>query len=97
MATKRKSIISNDQRCVFCQTTKGLHRHHIFFGRGRRELSEKYGCWAYVCGAHHNLTNMSVHMNKVMDLSLKELCQAEWEKTFGSREDFIKIFGRNYL
>lgn len=92
-----KSIVSNEKRCIFCDTTVDLHRHHIFFGNGRRELSEKYGCWAFVCAKHHNMSNMSVHRNKTFDLSLKELCQAEWEKYYGSREEFIRIFGRNYL
>ncbi len=92
-----KSIVSKEKRCIFCDTTKDLHRHHIFFGNGRRKLSEKYGCWCFLCGNHHNMTNMSVHMNKFMDLSLKKLCQDEWEKYYGTREDFIRIFGRNYL
>lgn len=97
MATKHKSIISNDRKCVFCNTTEGLHKHHIFFGNGRRGLSEQYGCWCYLCAKHHNLSNISVHMNEVMDRSLKEVAQVKWEERYGTREEFIRIFGRNYL
>lgn len=92
-----KSIVSNDRKCVFCDTTIDLHKHHIFYGRGRRDLSEQYGCWAYVCANHHNMTNMSVHHNKAFDKALKELAQVAWEKKYGTRDDFVKIFGRSYL
>lgn len=92
-----ESIVSNEKRCFVCLTTIGLHRHHIFYGTGGRQLSEDYGCWVYLCGAHHNMTNYSVHFNKDFDLKLKRLCQKKWEAVHGSREDFIKIFGRNYL
>ena len=44
-----KSILQNDKECYLCRrmynlrTTRGLEEHHILFGRGRRELSERYG------------------------------------------------------
>lgn len=43
-----KSILQNDKECYLCRrfynlrTTRGLEEHHILFGRGRRELSERY-------------------------------------------------------
>lgn len=92
-----KSIISNEKFCLICGTPYNLHKHHIFEGTGRRKLSEKYGCWCYLCGRHHNMSNEGVHFNKPLDLSLKQQCQKAWEYQLGTREQFIMLFGRNYL
>ena len=92
-----KSIISNAPKCLVCLTTRNLHRHHVYGGVGRRSKSERYGCWVYLCGRHHNMSNDGVHFNKELDSKIKRQCQKEWEKRYGSREQFIEIFGRNYL
>lgn len=91
-----KSILSNEKECWLCKTEYGLHRHHIYFGTANRKLSEKYGCWVYLCAYHHNMSNEGVHFNRELDLKLKRECQKEYEKD-ESREDFKKIFGKNYL
>lgn len=91
------SIISNEPCCIVCGITYGLHRHHCIYGRGRRQLSEKYGLWVYLCARHHNASNAGVHFNHNFDTKLKQICQKKWEEKNGTREDFIKLFGRNYL
>lgn len=91
-----KSIVSNERICLVCSTTYNLHKHHIFFGSGKRALSEKYGCWCYLCGIHHNLSNAGVHFNKSLDNELKEMCQRRFIEVYPDK-DFLKIFGRNYL
>lgn len=90
-----KSIISNDRKCYVCGTTYNLHRHHIYFSSNRKP-SEKHGFWCYLCGFHHNLSNEGVHFNRELDLKLKEECQRRFEEN-GTREEFVKIIGRNYL
>ena len=90
------SILSNERTCMVCGTTLNLHKHHIFFGTGKRKLSEQYGCWCYLCARHHNMSNEGVHFNKELDTKLKVLCQVEWQKQHPDL-DFIKIFGRNYI
>ena len=92
-----QSILSNEKECYVCHTTEYLHRHHVFEGSARRQQSERHGCWIYLCGKHHNLSNSAIHFNKALDLKVKRECQAEWEKRNGSREDFIRIFGRSYI
>lgn len=93
-----KSIISNEKKCYFCGSPNNLHRHHIFYGRGVRQLSEKFGCWVYLCAYHHNLSNFSVHSNRLADEGLKKYCQSEFETKYRvTREEFIDIFGRSYL
>lgn len=91
-----KSIISNEKYCLVCGLPN-VHKHHIYEGVGRRKLSEKYGCWCFLCPRHHNMSNEGVHFNKTLDLKLKQQCQKAWEFQYGSREEFIKIFNRSYL
>lgn len=92
-----KSLISEDKECWVCHTTLNLHRHHIFYGRDNRTQSELQGCWCYLCGTHHNLSKRGVHFNKELDMRLKQECQRRWESNKGTREDFIRLFGRSYL
>ena len=95
MATK--SIVSNERQCWVCGTTYGLHKHHIYEGTANRKQSEKWGCWVYLCGRHHNLSNEGVHFNKDLDISLKEYTQRRFERCLGTREDFINIFGKSFI
>lgn len=92
-----KSLISDNQVCVVCGTTFNLHRHHIFYGTANRRQSEKYGCTCYLCAHHHNLSQDGVHANRELDLKLKRICQEKWEEEYGTREDFIRAFGKSYL
>lgn len=92
-----KSIMMKDKVCYVCGQRGGLHKHHIFYGTGNRKLSEKYGCWCYLCYSHHNIGDQAVHFNKELDLKLKKQCQIRWEMKNGTREEFIRTFGRNYL
>lgn len=42
------------------------------------------------------MSNEGVHFNRELDLKLKRECQAKFEETH-SREEFMKIIGKNYL
>ena len=92
-----KSIISNKEECLICKTPLYLHRHHIFFGSANRKLSEKYGCWCYLCARHHNMSDEGVHFDKPLDIKLKRYCQQRWEAKYGDREQFIQVFGKSYM
>jgi hypothetical protein len=93
-----KSIISNERACVVCGAENSLHRHHIYHGTANRKLSEKYGCWCYLCARHHNMSDQGVHSDNLLDLKLKKWCQEILEKDYGwTRQRMIKTFGRNYL
>ena len=91
------SIISNKKECFKCHTTYGLHRHHIFEGKNRKN-SDEDGCWIWLCGRHHNLSNEGIHFDKEYDLKIKKLAQGIWLKTYNKTiEDFIQRYRRNYL
>lgn len=93
-----ESVISNERECLVCKTTLQLHRHHIYEGVGRRKISEKYGCWCWLCYRHHNGSEYGVHFNPTLNLKLKKMCQEILEMDRGwTRERFISTFGRNYL
>ena len=93
-----ESIISNKKECLVCGYQRNLDRHHVFGGRtGNRNLSEKDGCWVYLCKVHHTMSNESVHLDNKMNLKLKMECQKRWEEIYGTREDFIKRYGKSYL
>ena len=78
-----------------CGSTYDLHKHHIFFGPNRKK-SEQYGCWVYLCARHHNMSDEGVHFNKTLDMLLKDAGQMMWEKKYGTTDDFIRVFGKNY-
>lgn len=93
-----ESLLSRDKTCYVCGTTQGLHRHHVYAGNGRRDISEREGCWVYLCGPHHNLSDKGVHFNAELDHALKARCERAWMNANSATvSDFIKTFGRNYL
>lgn len=91
-----KSILQSEKYCWVCGAINDLHTHHIYFGTGNRSISENYGFKAYLCGKHHNLSEHGVHFDKSLDLRLKRACQRAFERTH-SRDEFVKIIGKNYL
>lgn len=92
-----KSIIQDKDCCWVCGTTNNLHKHHIFYGTANRKISEQNGFVVKLCARHHNASDQGVHFNKVLDLNLKQVCQREYESQGHTREEFIKLIGRNYL
>lgn len=65
-------------------------------GVANRRLSEKWGCWVYLCYEHHE-GNTGVHHNRDLDLRLKQFAQEVFEAKLGTREDFRRIFGKSYI
>lgn len=91
------TVLQSEKACYVCGTTYNLHSHHVLFGTSNRKKSEKYGLKVWLCAYHHNMSNEGVHFNKALDLKLKTKAQAYYEEHYGTREDFIREFGRNYL
>ena len=90
------SIIQTERKCYICHSRRAIHKHHVFFGRGNREKSEKHGFTVFLCAPHHNMGDNCVHRNREMDLFIKRECQRAFERT-ASRAEFISIIGKNYL
>lgn len=95
-----KSLMSDedDPFCWVCGTTRDLHVHHCFPGYGSRRVSDEEGCWVYLCGYHHNLSDRGVHFDHELDLEIRRECQRRWEEREDAGHDaFIRRFGRSYL
>lgn len=91
-----KSILSTEKRCYLCGSTVNIEDHHIYFGNGLRNKSERHGFKCFLCEFHHRDQRNGVHGNRQIDLRLKQDCQREFEKTH-SHEEFMRIIKRNYL
>ena len=95
-----KSILQDGPtKCFLCgRTDRPLDRHHVF-GASNRKNSEKYGLTVWLCHneCHINGKN-SVHMNRIVDIELKQVAQATAMDHYGwTTEEWIQLFGRNYL
>ena len=91
-----QSIMQKDKSCYLTGTTYNLHKHHIFYGNGKRKLSEEWGCWCWLTGKLHNQGNKGVHFNHPLDLQLKRDCQYEFEALYG-HDKFMEGGRRNYI
>lgn len=96
-----KSIIQTDKtRCYFCGRNAyadywGIDEHHVFSGANRKK-SERYGLKVYLC---HNSCHLNgVHKNAELNRWLRADVQKKAMKHYGwTTEDFIKLFGKNYI
>lgn len=95
-----KSLYSDERECFICHSPQ-VHLHHIYGGHGRRPISDREGCWVYLCPAHHNMSDFGVHFDHELDRFFKEDCQRRWEERERidepNHESFIRLMGRNYL
>lgn len=94
-----ESIIQKDKdHCFICGMNRNLEPldcHHVFFGQNRKK-SDKYGLTVYI---HHNKCHLNgVHKNAKLDRALKKVAQKVAMRRYGwTAEEFIAIFGRNYI
>lgn len=94
MPRTTRSIMQAERTCLICGSPY-TEVHHIYFGHGRRRISDREGFIAYLCQEHHR-GRYSPHGNREADLRLKERCQRVFEKTH-SRQEFIALIGKSYL
>lgn len=90
------SLLSEDRVCWVCGSPN-VELHHVYSGWANRCQSDKYGCTVYLCRRHHTNQLHGVHFDRDLDMKLRRECQRRWEETYGSRDDFRRIFGKNYL
>lgn len=78
------------QECHICHRTSS-QTHHVF-GAANRKWSEKYDLKFRICLECH----IEIERNIPMRTHYREIYQAIFEETH-TREEFMQIFGRNYL
>lgn len=96
---KTKSIITDyDGICAFCGEPAECE-HHLLFGTGIRQLAEKDGLKVPSCNNCHNMASIPerIHDNPMAEKLSKMLGQAVYESQIGSREDFMRRYGKSYL
>jgi len=87
-----KSIMQDEKKCFITGSETQLDRHHVYAG-SRRKASERYGCWVWL---RHDI-HMELHdRNKALDKMLRRTCQEQFEAVY-SHEEFMEVFGKNYL
>ena len=92
----RFSIITDDlKRCFVCGKIGGIDLHEIFFG-SNREKSKRYGLVVPLCHEGCHQGSKGVHFNRQLDLEMKKIGQKAFEGHYPD-EDFLEVFGRNYL
>lgn len=88
---ERKSILTDNlDICYVCGKEKN-HLHEVYEGT-KRLLSMKYNCVIPLCWECH----YKIHNDRCFALIYKKECQLKIEENI-TREEFIKLFGRNYL
>lgn len=98
MKKKLWSVFTDDMEHCYFTGMPYCHRHHIFYGPYRNK-SEEYGFVIPLASQLHEFEPESVHgnPNQGLDLQLKQMAQQYFEEHYGTREEFIRIFGKNRL
>lgn len=99
MGRNMRSVLTDDLQHCYVTGSCNVALHHVFPGTGRRRLCDKYGFVVPLEPALHNMSSISVHSNPNtgLDLELKQKCQSFFEEHYGSRKEFIRVFGKSYL
>ena len=89
----RFSIITDDfTKCYICQRKTKLIEKHEIFGGSNRPTSMKYGLVIPVCRNCHQI----IPKTKTLNQKLHKVGKKAFEKRYKT-ENFIKLFGKNYL
>ena len=87
---------SRKGRCYLCGRYCQTEEHHIF-GGPNRTLSEQYGLKVYLCWECHQFGPHAVHKDSAVMEELHRQGQEAFENQIGSRTEFMRIIGRNWL
>ena len=91
------SILGSRKGCCYLCGKYGQTDEHHIFGGPNRMLSEQYGLKVDLCLECHRFGKHAVHKDRAVMDELHRQGQEAFESQVGSRKEFMKIFGRNYL
>jgi len=93
-----KSIMQDSKECYICGFNGYTEEHHVFFGTYNRKISEANGFKVYLCVNHHRGT-IGVHgkLGHKLDERLKQECERKYLNKGHTKEEFIKLIGKNYI
>lgn len=93
-----KTILEGERgksECFICSLEYPLERHEAYFGRKNRQISIDNGFVVMLCPQCHR-GDKSAHKDRNIDLHIKKHFQRLYELD-NSREDWMRLIGRNYL
>ncbi len=89
----RYSIFTDNMNvCYLCGKPKD-EIHELIFGKNRQN-SMKYGFTLPLCWECHK---MKAHKDRKFIERMQDNCQEYFESHYGSRDEFIKIFGQSFI
>ena len=91
-----KSRLQEDENtCYLCNNfiAGGREKHHILNGNAYRDKCEKDRLYIYVHGCCHRF----IHEHPITAKTLKARAQRKYEEEIGTRDEFIKRYGKSYL
>lgn len=74
-----------------------IQRHVVFYDKkdaGLSEISKAHGAWVNLCPVHIGLVKMFPQMKRALE---REAQQRMMEKHGWDEEEFLRIFGKDYL
>lgn len=90
----RFSILTSDlDHCIICGVKKD-NLHEVFFGTANRTKSMVWGCVIPLCFAHHTEMHKNIEWQKHWHIEAEKKFLYYYNMT---KDDFRKIFGKNYL
>lgn len=87
------SILQRERVCFICGKQGELDVHHAISGNANRKRSDEYGLTINLCRDCHR----ELHDKGEMEKQIKQFAQRRWEEEYGTREDFIKVFGKSWI
>ena len=86
-----------DRVCFYCGRMYMVEEHHLVHGSSNRKHSERLGLVIDLCSECHTGRNKHSAHGSEWNLKYKKLAQRCYEDRGHTREEFMSIFGRNYL
>ncbi len=85
--------------CDVCGGNFMVQSHHPIGGNPGRKLSDKYPLMKFsLCHNCHHAFRTGIHGGNIkLDLLLKRIVQENFEKNYGTHEEFMRLFKRDYI
>lgn len=82
------------RECFVCGRSNAVHKHHLIEGTANRRISDRYGLVVDLCLECHE----RAHRDAELADRLHRYAEQLWlDEHGGTVEEFIQIFGKNYL
>jgi len=81
--------------CEICGKP-AITTHEIYYGTANRKVSIMHGFQVHLCNDCHLAAHYRKNIGYDLNIQLRETCQRNFEENH-TRDEFLKLIGRNYL